>query len=252
MALKKEDLWNVFVRNRKDILRERLILEHISLVKYVVARVAPSLPSYVEDDDLINSGIMGLIHAVDHFDPSRGVQFETYAMPKIRGAILDGLRVMDWAPRSVRKKARLLEQTVAQLEHTLGRSATDEEIAEGLHMDVADYYDLLEDVHPLFLLPMKKGTISEEGDILSLEELMEDSDSLDPSAALEREETRQRLTEALCQLPERERLVVILYYYEELSFKEIALVLGVTPSRVSQIHTSALVRLRARMAMVPV
>ena len=245
MLPKKDEIWRQFVQTKHPKLREKLILDHISLVKYVVGRIAGSLPPSVERDDLVGSGILGLIAAVDRFDPSRGLQFETYATSKIKGAILDGLRALDWVPRSVRYKARLLETTMGQLENELGRTATEEEIAERLGVGVEKYRNMLQDASPVLLLSLDEPFSTKDENVLSLRDVIEDDRSPDPTLGIEREEMKEILVNAIRGLPERGRLIVILYYYEGLTLKEISRVIGVSESRVSQIHTEVILRLRS-------
>ena len=244
----KDEIWKQFVQTQHPKLREKLILDHVSLVKYVVGRIASSLPPSVERDDLVGSGILGLISAVDRFDPSRGLQFKTYAIPKIKGAILDGLRALDWVPRSVRYKARLLETTIGELQNELGRTATEEEIAERLGVEVEKYRDMLQEASPVLLLSLDEPFSTHDEDVLSLREIIEDSKSPGPMLENERGEIKEILLDAIGRLPERGRLVVILYYYEGLTLKEIGRIMGISESRVSQIHTEVILRLRSMVA----
>ncbi|MBE3582943.1 MAG: RNA polymerase sigma factor WhiG [Limnochordaceae bacterium] len=240
-----EQLWRQYKKTGDPRTRERLVLAATPLVKYCAGRIAIGLPPNVEMDDLISYGIFGLLDAVEKFDPKKGVKFETYAIARIRGAILDGLRAADWVPRSVRQKAREVERVVARLESRLGRPAADEEVARELGVDVQRYHQILQDVQGAALLSLEEGWVDESGELeYSLAQLVVDPSNQDPGQALEFEEGRRRLAEAIERLPERERLVITLYYYEGLTLKEIGAVLGVSESRVSQMHTKAILRLR--------
>ncbi|MFO7311051.1 MAG: RNA polymerase sigma factor WhiG [Bacillota bacterium] len=244
-----EKLWAEYRANRSQEARERLIIHYAPLVKYVAGRVAVGLPPSIDTDDLIGYGIFGLVDAVEKFDPERGVKFETYAIARIRGAMIDGLRANDWVPRSVRQKARQLEQTIAQLEAELGRSATDEEICSALGMDGKQYAALLSELRGAALVSLEElwGNDPDQDNPLSLGQMLEDAAAEPPGAALEAAEVERLLGEVIESLPERERLVVTLYYYEGLTLKEIGQVMGVSESRVCQLHTKALMRLRARL-----
>lgn len=226
--------------------REDTIVEHVSLVHFVVGRIMMTLPESVDKDDLISCGLVGLISAVDRFDPDRGVKFDTYATQVIRGTVMEALRSEDWAPRSVREKYRRLERAVAGLEGQLGRPPDDQEIAAALELSLDDYYGLLSDVSSLSLLSLEE--------LLTIDEIpvndrtgYESFVSANPAAIAQNKELHRLLAEAIRQLPERERTVIALYYYEELTLKEIGAVLGVTESRVCQIHTQSIVRLRAKL-----
>jgi len=244
-----EKLWMRYRAERSAAAREQLIVHYAPLVKYVAGRVAVGLPSTIDTDDLVGYGIFGLVDAVEKFDPGRGVKFETYAIARIRGAMIDGLRSNDWVPRSVRQKARQLEQTVAQLEAQLGRSATEAEICAALEMDPKDYAALLTELRGAALVSLEElwGHDPDQENPLSLGQMLEDTAAEAPGAALEAAEVERLLGEVIESLPERERLVVTLYYYEGLTLKEIGQVLGVSESRVCQLHTKALVRLRVRL-----
>ncbi len=227
--------------------REQLIQRYAPLVKIIVARIRGYLPDWVDEEDLISAGIVGLIKAIDRFQPSRGVKFETYATPVIRGEIMESLRAKDWVPRSVRRKARQVGKAIAELEVQLGRPPTEEEIARHMGMTLEEYHAVLEDTARAALLSFEE--VFADGDDRSgiggqaaIEPEDEDSD---PVAVIEREELKRLIAEAIERLPEREKLVVGLYYQEGLTLKEIGAVLGITESRVSQIHSQAMARVRA-------
>lgn len=242
-------LWRQFKTKRDPQAREQLIIHYAPLVKYVAGRVAMGLPPSIDPEDLHSYGIFGLVDAVEKFEPDRGVKFETYAIARIRGAMFDGLREQDWVPRTVRQKARRLERAVAELEARLGRSATDAEIRAALDMTPDEYAELLSEIRVTSIVSLDEwwATESDDDKGISLGELIEDPNAAQLGAAVEAEQVEQLLGEVIDGLPERERMVVTLYYYEGLTLKEIGKVLGVTESRVSQLHTRAIVRLRARL-----
>ncbi|HEY8426527.1 MAG TPA: RNA polymerase sigma factor WhiG [Limnochordales bacterium] len=243
-------LWKRYKKSRDPELREQLILEYAPLVKYVAGRLAVMLPPHVEFDDLVSYGIFGLVEAVERYDFERGVKFETYAAARIRGAIIDGLRSADWVPRSVRQKARALEKELVRLESHLGRAASDDEVAQALGMTVQEYDRLLAELSGASLVSLDEVWVAdpEEESQLRLLETVSDSAAPSPEESLEERELERLVAEAIDHLPERERLVLALYYHEGLTLKEIGRVLGVTESRVCQIHTKAILRVRAYLA----
>jgi RNA polymerase sigma factor for flagellar operon FliA len=240
-------LWAEYRRNRSESAREQLILAYVHLVRTVADRLAIGLPSNVDVDDLFGAGVVGLMQAIEKFDPDRNAKFESYAVPRIRGAMLDELRAQDWFPRSLRKKARLLEQAYADVEGQLGRTATDAEIAEHLKIPIADYYELVDEVCLATLVSLDREIANCTGGLYAVvsDELATPSVP-DPSEALEEQELHELLREIVDGMPEKERLVLTLYYFEELTLKEIGEVLGISESRVCQIHTKAVMRLRGR------
>lgn len=242
-------LWMEFKADGNPEAREKLIVHYAPLVKYVSGRVAIGLPPTIDPEDLNSYGIFGLVDAIEKFEPDRGVKFETYAIARIRGAVFDGLREQDWVPRTVRQKARRLEQTVARLEARLGRTATDAEICEAMNMSLDEYVQLLSEIRGTGIISLDEWWAVDGDDDkgLNLGELIEDPAAEHVGAAIEAEQVAQLLGEVIDALPEREKLIVTLYYYEGLTLKEIGHVLGVTESRVSQLHTRAIVRLRARL-----
>jgi RNA polymerase sigma factor for flagellar operon FliA len=244
------DIWVQYVATRDKTLREQLILENASLVKYVVDRMAISLPACLEYEDLISHGIMGLMQAVDRYDPSRGVPFGAYAVTRIRGQVLDALRRLDLVPRSTRQRAREIEGAIRDLRHKLGRNPTDEEIADYLGMTMDAVRTNLQNA-TCILVPMDgqllRSDDGEEG--LSLSEVLEDEQTPTPAEELDERDTRERLRAALLELTERERLVLSLYHEKELTMKEVGQVLGVSESRVSQIYSKVILTLRAMIAI---
>jgi len=245
-------LWESFKATGDPGTRERLILHYSPLVKYVAGRVGVGLPPNIEQADLVSYGIFGLIDAIEKFDITRAIKFETYAISRIRGAIIDELRAIDWIPRSVRYKAREVERAYAALEGELHRTPTEPEVAERLGMTLDELHQVFSQVSYVNVVALDELLTvgGEKGDKLSLVDTLEDTKAEDPVAAFETEETKFLLARAINQLPEREKIVVTLYYYEGLTLAEIGRVLGVTESRICQMHTKAVLQLRAKMSEV--
>jgi RNA polymerase sigma factor for flagellar operon FliA len=243
------DLWRRYKGDGDAAARERLVVAYSPMVKFVAGRLGAGLPSHVEDADLISYGLMGLIGAIERFDPERGIKFETFAMTRIRGAIIDELRSLDWVPRSVRSRAREIETAQSALEHELQRAPSEAELAAKLGVGEDELQaSLLEIANSSVYALDELWTISDSsGDQVSLLDTISDPGAEDPQESLATSEVKDRLTEALASLPEREQLVVALYYYESLTLREIGEVLGVTESRVSQLHTKAVMRLRSAL-----
>jgi RNA polymerase sigma factor FliA len=224
------------------------MVEHLPIVRFIARRIHERLPQHVPIDDLYSAGVLGLLDAFGRFDPSKQVKFRTYAQFRIRGAILDSLRTLDWSPRELRRKGRAVEQAIQALIAQFHRSPTDIEIAEKLNIPLAEYQQLLGDLKGLEIgtLHSERSADSDEEEPISVPGRPED----DPLFRYLHGEMRERLTKAIDDLPERERLIMTLYYYEETTMKEIGIILGVVESRVSQIHASAVLHLRARLAAV--
>ena|SRR5579884_2045167 len=243
-----ERLWNSFVAHRDPKLREQIIVQYAPLVKYVVGRLEINMPTIVDSDDVISYGTLGLIDAVERFDPTRGIKFETYAIARIRGAIIDALRSLDQIPRTARQRAREIEAAMAELEAKLKRPPTDEEVAGHMGMDVDRYREAIVRTNVVTLsLDSLLSTDDDEGPGGTKPYAFEDRDSPDPLAATERREMEKALILAVRNLPERERLVLSLYYYEELTMKEISRVMEISESRVCQLHAQAILRLRSTL-----
>jgi RNA polymerase sigma factor for flagellar operon FliA len=244
------ELWREFKASGEERLRERLILHYSPLVKYVAGRVGVGLPPNIEQADLVSYGIFGLIDAIEKFDLERAIKFETYAISRIKGAIIDELRAIDWIPRSVRYKAREVEKAYAALEAKLHRSPTEAEVAEELGIKLEDLHTIFSQVSFVNVVALDElmSAGQERGDKLSLVDTLEDTKAEDPVAAFETEETKYLLAKAINTLPEREKIVVTLYYYEGLTLAEIGQVLGVTESRICQMHTKAVLQLRGKLA----
>lgn len=233
-------LWDTYGRNKDPKIREELIVHYVYLVKFVAGRLFSSYGSHVEFDDLASYGIFGLIDAIDKFDYSRGVKFETYAQLRIRGAIIDYLREIDWLPRSVRQKAKELERAYTELENELGRSVSDQEISDKLGVTIEEFHKKISTVSTYALvslddlLDQKREIADDEGDLAAPEHM-------------EGEELKEALIENISTLPEKEKRIIELYYFEELTYKEIGKILGVSESRVSQLHTKSIIRLKAKL-----
>jgi RNA polymerase sigma factor for flagellar operon FliA len=244
------ELWRSFKDSGDQSLRERLILHYSPLVKYVAGRVGVGLPPNIEQSDLVSYGIFGLIDAIEKFDISRAIKFETYAISRIKGAIIDELRAIDWIPRSVRYKAREVEKAYAALEARLHRTPTEAEVATELGIQLEELHAIFSQVSFVNVIALDEllNVGGERGDKLSLVDTLEDTKAEDPVAAFETEETKYLLARAINTLPEREKIVVTLYYYEGLTLAEIGQVLGVTESRICQMHTKAVLQLRGKLA----
>jgi len=227
--------------------KDKLIMEYAPLIKFIAQKIAVRLPSNIELDDLISSGVIGLMDAIEKYDPSRDNKFKTYAEFRIRGAILDELRAQDWVPRSVRDKAKLLDRTYAQLENTMGRPATDEEVAAELKISMEEFHSLVNQVRPVSLLSIDDANTFSNVDKKSILNLLESCRLNNPFNQLNLKAVKEIVTQAIEELPEKQRLVLSLYYYEDLNLKEIGRVLDVTESRVSQLHAQAITRLRSKL-----
>lgn len=228
--------------------REELILEHMPQIKYIAQRIATKLPSHVELNDLIGAGVLGLLDAIGKFDPLRGVKFKTYAELRVKGAILDSLRNLDWAPRSLRKKSKDLERVYRDIEQRLGRPATDKEVCDEMQITLNEYYELIDQIKGLNLGSFQEmGSQDDDKNSEPLVKYIPDGSHADPFFTYHKSEVRTILGSAIDTLPKKERLIVSLYYYDELTMKEIGKVLGVNESRVSQLHTKAMLRLRNKL-----
>jgi RNA polymerase sigma factor FliA len=239
-------LWQAYAQHRDAALRDRLILHYAPLVKYVAGRVGTGLPAHVDIADLVQSGVFGLWDAINRFEPERGLKFETYAMQRIRGAILDELRAQDWVPRSVRSRAREVERALERLESRLQRSATDAEVAAELGITTAELRELYAQLQLTSVVALDELIAVSRGGT-SIAEMLPDDTMEEPGAFLDSVESKRLLAEAVSQLTDRDRVVVSLYYFENLTLAEIGRVLGVTESRVCQLHTRAVLRLRSKM-----
>ncbi|WP_024288825.1 RNA polymerase sigma factor WhiG [Cellulomonas sp. KRMCY2] len=242
-------IWAVFKESGDRAARERLILHYAPLVTMVAGRVGAGLPSSVEQADLVSYGMFGLIDAIEKYETDRAVKFETYASSRIRGAIIDELRAIDWIPRSVRTKARAVDRAFADLEGELRRAPSESEVADRLEIGVGELRAVFTQLSTVNVAALDEllGAGSERGDSLSLLDTLEDPGAVDPAGNVEAQETKILLARAIERLGEREKIVLVLYYYEGMTLAEIGRVLGVTESRISQMHTAAMLRLRASL-----
>lgn len=239
-------IWEQFKSEGSAKAREQLILHYAPLVKFVAGRLAAGLPQTVEQADLVSYGIFGLMDALEKFDRSREIKFETYAVPRIKGAIIDELRAMDWVPRSIRSKARQVDKASTELEAKLGRAPTDEEVAERMGLELEELHDVVGQISFVSVMALEEtvagGDDRSEG--RSLLDTLSDAGLGGPSAGMEEHEMRGILSASINSLPEREKIVVTLYYFEGMTLAEIGDILGVTESRICQIHTKAVGHLR--------
>ncbi|TFG84801.1 MAG: RNA polymerase sigma factor WhiG [Spirochaetales bacterium] len=244
----EEELWVAYKKKKDPLIRESFIKQYAPLVKYVAGKVAANMPQSVEFDDLVGFGVFGLIDAIDKFDPEKNVKFKTYAVTRIRGAIFDELRSIDWVPRSVRQKSREIEDAILEVEAKLGRPATDSEIAESMGLTEDEFSKTMLKVSGTSIMSLSDIWYSaDESEKITIGDSIESPTSLNPDAIMEREEIKRVIVQSIQDLPDKEKKVLVLYYYEDLTLKEIGKVLEVTESRVSQLHTKAILRLRAKL-----
>lgn len=247
----EEELWEKYKKTSDPKIREYFILKYAPLVKYVAGKVGIGMPTNVEFDDLVGYGVLGLLDAIEKYDLNKNVKFNTYAVNRIRGAIFDELRSIDWVPRSVRQKSREIEETIADLEARLGRSASNEEIAAAMGLDIEEYNSLLLKISATSVVSLTDLRFSnDDAEEFSVGDIIEAPPSLNPDVIVEREDVKRVIIDAIKELPEREQKVLIMYYYEDMTLREIGEVLHVTESRVSQIHTSANVKLKVKLSNV--
>lgn len=227
--------------------RDDLILSHLPLVKFLVGRISAKLPPHLDQQDLLSVAVVGLITAAERFDPGRGIQFKTFAEKRIMGSIMDELRAQDWLPRTLREKYKRLEHQFSVLEQKLGRNPSSEEVAAAMGMDLEKYFQLVEEVHSLSFMSLDDFQEDDDGGAFGLLHFLSDNGSENPQNQIMAKQLLHSLGEAIESLPEKERIVVTLYYYEELNLKEIGEVLGLTESRISQLHSQAVIRLKVKM-----
>jgi RNA polymerase sigma factor for flagellar operon FliA len=240
--------WVEYKKTHDPKLREAFVIQYRPLVKHVAGKVAIGMPHSVEFDDLVEFGTMGLLDAIDKYDPERKVKFKTYAMVRIRGSIFDELRAIDWVPRSIRGLARELEGARANLEAQLGRTATDAEVARKMGISEAEYNKLIMKVSGTSIMSLDDVWYTgDENDKVSIGDTVESPTSLNPDDEVMRKEIRSVINESIKELPDKERKVLVLYYYEDMTLKEIGKILEVTESRVSQLHTRAILHLRSKL-----
>lgn len=242
------EVWQAYKETKDQSIRDSIIKQYAPLVKYVAGKVSVGMPASVDFDDLVGFGVFGLLDAIEKYDPDKHVKFKTYAVTRIRGSIFDELRSIDWVPRSVRQKTREIDEAVQKLEASLGRSATDKEVAKELNMETEDYNKALLKISGTSMLSLNDVWYSgDDNDKISIQDSIESPGSLRPDSIAEREEIKRVIVESISELPEKEKKVLVLYYYEDLTLKEIGSVLEVTESRVSQLHTKAIMRLRTKL-----
>lgn len=247
----EEELWIKYKKNKDPAIREHFIKQYAPLVKYVAGKVAIGKPGNIEYDDLIGFGVFGLIDAIEKFDPNKNVKFKTYAVTRIRGSIYDELRSIDWVPRSIRQKLKEVEQAINRIEIKTGKVATDQEIADELNLDIREFYSLMTKISSTSIISLNETWYTgSDNDKISIIDTIESPQSANPDISAEREEVKQLVINAINELPDKEKKVLVLYYYEDLTLKEIGEVLDVTESRVSQLHTKAIIRLRAKLAEI--
>ncbi len=243
-----DELWTEYIETHRPELREELITEYTPLVRYVVGRMGIPQTSLLEAEDLVSYGIIGLINAIDRFDPSRGVRFEAFASSRIRGAVIDQLRVLNWLPRSAMARVRQIENALAELEQRLGRPAKEQEAAEEIGVSIHRYRQMLLEMGIVVLsLDAPLGSLMNDDEVTSLSEMLEDTAMPGPAQQVEQHETMELLNAAIGRIPERERILLTLYYHEELTMKEISRMMNVSESRVCQLHMQAILRLRSAL-----
>lgn len=245
--LTNEELWTSFKSEPSQAVKDEIVIRYIHVVEQVAGRLRIGLPASVQVEELVNFGIIGLISAVDNFEPERGFKFETYSVNRIRGSILDGLRDYDWMPRSIRTKAKSLEAALVKLEGNLGRVPNDAEIANELKLDIDGYYHLIDEVKVASIMSLDQPLSGPEGEMSTLAQLIEDEDAEELSGLIEWKEAKDLTKKMIKTLTQQERLVVSLYYYEELTLREIGEVLGISESRVSQIHSKIILTLKGKL-----
>jgi len=247
----EEEMWQEYRKTRDPKIREAFIKQYAPLVKYVAGRVAVGMPNNVEFDDLVGFGVFGLIDAIEKYDTEKNVKFKTYAVTRIRGAIFDELRLIDWVPRSVRQKTREVETTISSLEAQLGRTASDQEIANAMGLDETEYMKVIQKISGTSIISLNDLWYSgDENDKVSIGDSIESPSSLNPDVMVVNDEIRRVIVDAINELPEKEKKILVLYYYEDLTLKDIGRVLQVTESRVSQLHTKAVLHLRSKLTNI--
>ncbi len=244
-----DSLWKEFKETGSDTARDKLLMEYSPMVRYIVDRIALNLPNTVDVDDLYSTGVIGLIKAMDTFEPERGFKFETYAGHKVRGAVLDELRSQDWVPRSIRQKSKDLQKVMMKLRTELGRPPYDQEVCDEMGFTKREYEKYLSEVAPTTILSLEESMPDQGGESKSIKviETIEDPGCENPLKMLGYEEIKKILKETIADLPEKEKLVIALYHFEELTLKEIGVVLEISESRVSQIHSKAIIKLKSRL-----
>lgn len=249
--ISEDELWHKYSKAHDPKVREFFVKKYAPLVKYVAGKIAIGMPHNVEFDDLVSYGVFGLLDAIEKFDPKRGIKFKTYAVTRVRGAIIDELRSIDWIPRSVRQKAKELESVIGELESKLGRAATDDELADALGINTDELQKLFTEVGGTTIVSLNDvWYLGSDDDELPIVESVESPNVLNPDILVQKEEVKKIIIDVINNLPEKEKQVIVLYYYEDLTLKEIGEVLSITESRVSQLHTKAILRLRSKLSKI--
>ena len=245
------ELWMKYQKSHNMLIREHFVKKYGPLVKYVAGKVAIGMPRNTDFDDLVSDGVLGLLDAIEKYRLDKNVKFKTYAVTRIKGAIFDGLRERDWIPRSIRQKAKEVEASLTELEIKLGRSATDEELSAALNIDKKDLNKLMLSISGTAVVSLNDvWHVGSDGDEISMEDALQGPTSLNPETLTEKIEVKNVIARGIQSLPDKEKEVIILYYYEDLTLKEIGEVLDVTESRVSQLHTKAVIRIKAKLKQV--
>ncbi len=248
-TMDEKELWLRYQNTSDPKIREYFVVKYSPLVKYVAGKIAIGMPQNVEYDDLVSYGSFGLLDAIEKFDPKRDIKFKTYAMTRIRGGIFDELRSIDWIPRSIRQKARQVEETISMLENKLGHTVQDEDIAKEMGLSLEEFNTLMTKISGTSMMSLNDiWFYGDDNDEISFIETIQSASDLNPDSIIEKEETKVVIVDAIKKLPEKEKMVIVLYYYEDLTLKEIGLVLELTESRISQLHTKAVMRLRGKLA----
>lgn len=246
MTGEPQELWKAYITDKSPEIKDQLVHHYIPLVERVAAKASCSLPEHLSKDDLVGYGVFGLLEAVDRYNPEQGVPFQYFAVKRIKGAMIDGIRKEDWVPVTVRKKAKLLEQAYQKIEKSHGSTAGDEEVAAELNITVNELMQWLKDIQYITILSLDEP-LDADG-VLMLKDSVTDAVSPDPVKTMEKNEIKKYLAKAVGELPEKERTVISLFYYNDLSNKEIARVLELSDSRISQLHTKAIFRLRGKLS----
>jgi RNA polymerase sigma factor for flagellar operon FliA len=247
-AVDEEKLWEKYKSNNSQKAKEKLILEYIPLVKHIAGKIIVDLPDRFDFEDLVNYGVLGLIDAIDRFDHQRGIKFSTYAVPRIKGAIYDELRRIDWVPTQVRRKSKQLSRALRELENELGRSPTDEEIRNKLDLTVEEFRNFLQEVNIPENISLEKFISPQAKDSVKLKDMIQDDSEVEPDQVFAYNQIKEVLGNAIDKLPEKEKLVVSFYYYEDLTLQEIGEIMELTTARISQLHTKAIFRLRGHLS----
>ncbi|MCK4796392.1 MAG: RNA polymerase sigma factor WhiG [Spirochaetes bacterium] len=249
--MNEEELWILYKKEKDPMIRENFIKQYAPLVKYVAGKIAMGKPGNIDYEDLVGFGVFGLIDAIEKFDPDKKVKFKTYAVTRIRGAIYDELRAIDWVPRSIRQKVKEVEHAINSIETRTEKTATDQEIADELELDIREFYTLMTKISSTSIISLSETWhLGDDNDKISIMDTLESPHSSNPDVSVEREEVKELIIKAINELPDKEKKVLVLYYYEDLTLKEIGEVLEVTESRVSQLHTKAIIRLRAKLVEI--